>query len=178
LQKLAGELGISIIVADHDRKMGADDVFDTVSGTLGLTGGVDAIALLKRNAGAVTLHIQGRDMEDEIEKIVRFDRETCRWAIVGEASEVQESSERDRVLKVLSAAPEGLSPSEIWAAARFPSRNATDKALSRLAEEGVIIRLKRGLYGLPVSDQSDCQIGAKKPETSNGRESDKHVDRI
>jgi hypothetical protein len=98
LQKLAGELGISIIVAHHDRKMGADDVFDTVSGTLGLTGGVDAIALLKRNAGAVTLHIQGRDMEDEVEKIVRFDRETCRWAIVGEASEVQDSSERDRVV--------------------------------------------------------------------------------
>jgi AAA domain len=78
LQKLAAEFGISIIVAHHDRKMGADDVFDTVSGTLGLTGGVDAIALLKRNAGAVMLHIQGRDMEDEVEKVVRFDRETCR----------------------------------------------------------------------------------------------------
>jgi AAA domain len=69
LQKLAGEFGISIIVAHHDRKMGADDVFDTVSGTLGLTGGVDAVALLKRNAGAVTLHIQGRDMEDESRRL-------------------------------------------------------------------------------------------------------------
>jgi AAA domain len=179
LQKLAGEFGLSIIVAHHDRKMGADDVFDTVSGTLGLTGGVDAIALLKRNAGAVTLHIQGRDMEDEVEKIVRFDRETCRWAVVGEASEVQDSSERDRVLTALRAAPEGLSPSEIWAAARFPSRNATDKALSRLADEGVIERVRRGIYGIPrtgeksAADRSDCQIGTKRPETSTVKGSDK-----
>ena len=36
LQELAGELGITIIVAHHDRKLDAEDVFDTVSGTLGL----------------------------------------------------------------------------------------------------------------------------------------------
>src|SRR5215470_12349955 len=62
LQTLAGELGISIIIAHHDRKMDADDVFDTVSGTLGLTGGVDAIAILKRNAHGITLHVEGRDL--------------------------------------------------------------------------------------------------------------------
>jgi hypothetical protein len=37
-----------------DRKMDADDVFDTVSATLGLNGGVDGIALLKRNSNSVT----------------------------------------------------------------------------------------------------------------------------
>src|SRR5262249_43287855 len=43
LQKLAEELGIAVLVNHHDRKMDAEDVFDTVSGTLGLTGAVDTI---------------------------------------------------------------------------------------------------------------------------------------
>jgi hypothetical protein len=71
LQDLAGDLGIAIILAHHDRKMDADDVFDTISGTLGLTAGVDAIAVMKRRAGAVTLHIQGRDLEEDVEKAIR-----------------------------------------------------------------------------------------------------------
>jgi predicted ATP-dependent serine protease len=62
LQQLAGTLSVAIIVAHHDRKMDAEDVFDTVSGTLGLTGGVDTIAVMKRRAGVTTLHVEGRDL--------------------------------------------------------------------------------------------------------------------
>jgi hypothetical protein len=87
--------GLAFFVAHHDRKMDAADVFDTVSGTLGLTGGVDTIALLKRNAQGVTLHIQGRDLIEAVEKAVRFDRDTCRWRIPGEAVEVHRSEIRD-----------------------------------------------------------------------------------
>ena len=44
LVKLAHEFaGLAIMIAHHTRKMDADDVFDTVSGTLGLIGGVDTI---------------------------------------------------------------------------------------------------------------------------------------
>ena len=88
--------GLAFIVAHHDRKMAADDVFDTVSGTLGLTGGVDTIAILKRSNQGVTLHIQGRDLVEDVEKAVRFDRETCRWTILGEAAEVRRSGDRSR----------------------------------------------------------------------------------
>src|SRR5262249_27462535 len=44
LQKLASQYNLAIVVAHHDRKASADDVFDTVSGTLGITGPVDTIA--------------------------------------------------------------------------------------------------------------------------------------
>jgi RecA-family ATPase len=37
LQKIAGKFGVAILIAHHLRKMDADDAFDTVSGTLGLT---------------------------------------------------------------------------------------------------------------------------------------------
>ena len=90
LQKLASKYGITIIVVHHDRKSGADDVFDTVSGTLGLTGAADTIAILKREAGAVTFHVRGRDIE-EAEKALQFNKATCRWTILGEAADIRRS---------------------------------------------------------------------------------------
>jgi AAA domain/Transcriptional regulator, AbiEi antitoxin len=150
LQELAGNIsGLSIIVACHDRKMAADDVFDTVSGTLGLTGGVDAIAIMKRAGHGTTLHIEGRDLPEPIEKAVSFDRETCRWMILGEAAEVQRSAERSRVLNALRAAPDGLTTSEIMATAEISTRHNADVLLSKMTEAGEIERLKRGFYGLP-----------------------------
>jgi hypothetical protein len=113
LQKLAGTVGVAIIVAHHDRKMDAEDVFDTVSGTLGLTGGVDTIAIMKRRGGVVTLHVEGRDLAEAIEKAISFNRETCRWTVLGEAAEIQRSTERSRVHSVLATAPDGMSSTEI-----------------------------------------------------------------
>jgi AAA domain len=168
LRELAAEFGIGIIVVTHDRKMGADDVFDTVSGTLGLTGGVDTIAILKRNAQGVTLHVEGRDLTEKVEKAVTFDRETCRWAIVGEAAEVLRSAERSRVLRALQDAPGGLSTSEIVSIAQLRGRNAADLLLSRMASDALIERVKRGLYGLPgtraeLALQKERQKDRQKP---------------
>jgi hypothetical protein len=59
LQKLTSKYNVTIIVVHHDRKSGADDVFDTVSGSLGLPAAADTIAILKREASAVTLHVRG-----------------------------------------------------------------------------------------------------------------------
>jgi len=63
LRKLANEAGIAIVLVHHLRKADADDAFDTVSGTLGLTGAPDTILVLKRDtAGNVILHGRGRDL--------------------------------------------------------------------------------------------------------------------
>jgi AAA domain len=148
--------GLAIIAAHHDRKMDAEDVFDTVSGTLGLNGGVDTIAILKRNAQGVTLHVEGRDLEDSVKKAVHFDRETGRWAVLGEAADVHRSEARARVLDVLRDGPaDGMSVSEIMGCAGIKQRDAADKLLQRMAKAGEIIRLKRGKYALPGRRMSD-----------------------
>src|SRR4029077_13789535 len=103
LQKLASKYNIAIIIVHHDRKADADDVFDTVSGTLGLTGAADTILIMKRQAGAVGLYVCGRDIE-EVEKALQFNRATCRWTILGEAAEVFRSGERNRVIAALKEA--------------------------------------------------------------------------
>ena len=87
LQKLASKYNVGIIIVHHDRKSEAEDVFDTVSGSLGLTGAADTILIMKRQAGAVTLHVRGRDIE-EAEMALQFDKATCRWSILGAAAEV------------------------------------------------------------------------------------------
>ena len=161
LVKLTHEFpGLAIIVAHHDRKMDAEDVFDTVSGTLGLTGGVDTIALLKRSGLGITLHIQGRDLADNVEKAVTLDRETCRWMVLGEASEVQRSKEWKLVLEVLrEAGKDGLNVTAIMDRTGLRGRNSVDLLLRRMVKNAAIMRLhKRGMYAAssdPMTDRTD-----------------------
>jgi hypothetical protein len=150
--------GLAIIVAHHDRKMEADDVFDTVSGTLGLTGGVDTIALLKRSGHGITLHIQGRDVVANVEKAVQLDRETCRWIVLGEANEIQRSKEWRLVIEALSEpdAKDGLNVKDIMDRTGLRSRNAVDLLLGRMVREGAIERPKRGVYAVNAGAVTDA----------------------
>jgi hypothetical protein len=180
LQKLAGTLGVAIIVAHHDRKMDAEDVFDTVSGTLGLTGGVDTIAVMKRKAGTVTLHVEGRDLVESVEKAVLLDRETCRWTILGEAADIQRSTERSKVLAALATAPDGMSSTEIKGAAGLQGRGAADSLLSRMVQNGDIERLKRGVYGakgttarLAAQNAAKANLSAQKAKSRQMRQKDR-----
>jgi hypothetical protein len=145
LQKFASKYNLTIIVVHHDRKSAADDVFDTVSGSLGLTGAADTIAIMKREGGAVTLHVRGRDVE-EAEKALQFDKATCRWTIIGEASEIRRSSERNGVLEALQeAGAEGMSPADLTNELRISPANAR-QLLHRMAKDGEIQKGKYGHY--------------------------------
>jgi hypothetical protein len=177
LQKLASKYNLTIIVVHHDRKSVADDVFDTVSGSLGLTGAADTIAIMKREGGAVTLHVRGRDVE-EAEKALRFDKATCRWTILGEASEVRRSDERGRVLTTLEEAGEPLPISEIISLAHLVNRNAADALLFRMVKDGDIERIKRGRYCLPGSseDVPENMRKMRKKERSGPKPLNEQVD--
>ena len=116
LQELATELEIAIIVVHHTRKsQDAIDPFEKVSGTLGLSGAADSTLVLSRESGGVTLYGRGRDIP-EIETAVQFDRETCKWSILGAAEEVHRSDERGEILEALKESAEPLSPSDLSAA--------------------------------------------------------------
>jgi hypothetical protein len=170
LQKLASKHGIGIVIVHHDRKMEADDVFDTVSGSLGLTGAADTILILKRQAGAITLHVRGRDIE-EVEKALQFDKQACRWSILGAAADVYRSAERNRVLEALQDGPQHAK--ELMLAAELRNRNAADVLLFRMVKDGEIIRAERGLYVLPGQDP--CKIGKKERSEGQASESNEET---
>ena len=107
LQKLSDELGLFIIVSHHDRKMDADDVFDTVSGTLELTGAVDTILILTKKRDIRTLHVRGRDIEEDTSLEMKLGKEDCRWSVVRTLADQQAaraSSERTAILNALAVA--------------------------------------------------------------------------
>jgi DNA-binding transcriptional ArsR family regulator len=145
LRALANEFGIALPVSHHLRKAEADDPFDTISGTLGLTGAVDSMLVLKRESGGgYTLHGKGRDLI-EVEKAMEFDRESCLWRIAGDAAPVRRSNERTAILDAIADASEPIGPTDIAAATKMKSTNVRF-LLGKLVKEGAIEKVERGRY--------------------------------
>lgn len=81
LKEFSDRTGVAIIVVHHTRKMAADDVCETISGTNGLLGAVDGALILykkKRTSAEATLDIIGRDQQEQ-ELTLERDLETCVW---------------------------------------------------------------------------------------------------
>jgi hypothetical protein len=145
LKQLADERGIAILVLHHTRKMPADDPFDTVSGSTGLTGAADTVLVLARDPqGGTTLYGRGRDIE-EVETAAKFDRVDGSWTILGAASEIRLSDARSEILRTLRAAGEPMSPREI-ADVTGQSHDAVRQLLTRMWERGEVQKAKRGQY--------------------------------
>jgi hypothetical protein len=145
LRDLANQHGIAIVLVHHLRKQDADDAFDTVSGTLGLTGSVDTVLVLRRDGkGSTVLHGRGRDLT-EIEKAMFFNKNACTWIIQGDIDEVRQSNQRMTVLTTMSQIGAPASPKEIADIADMKSNNVT-KLLARLVTEGAVHKLHHGKY--------------------------------
>jgi hypothetical protein len=149
LQKLAGEYQVGIVISHHLRKAASeDDVFDDVSGTLGLTGAADAIVIMKRHSGMVKIHVRGRDIE-EAEFAAEFNKETCRWRLVGEADEIFRSQQRQAIATALKEAKRAMSVSEIMAATERRDRNSTEVLLHKMERDGEVKHVSRGQWEHP-----------------------------
>jgi AAA domain len=148
LQPLAHKYNLSVVVVTHLRKNESDDPFDTVSGTLGLTGAADTLLVLQKTTAGVTLHAVGRDI-DGSSTAVQFDKSTCRWTILGAAAEVRLSDERRKILTALRESAEPLGPKAI--AKAVGSKEGTVRVtLGRMVEDGEIQKVGRAMY-IPVA---------------------------
>jgi hypothetical protein len=146
ITKLANELGIAILVVHHIRKMQADDLMEMVSGTFGVTGAVDTVLVMANKPNGTVLDVRGRDAE-QAELAIEFEKSTCRWRVLGNASEVHMSEQQAKILAALRQAGEPMAVADIEAATEI-KRTSLDTALFRLGKEGAIKRVGRGLYAL------------------------------
>jgi RecA-family ATPase len=154
LQKLAGEYQVGIVLNHHLRKMSSeDDAFDDVSGTLGLTASADTIIVMKRHAGMVKVYVRGRDIE-EAEFAAEFNKETCRWRLVGQADEVFRSEQRQAIATALKEAKRPMAVSEIMAATERRDRHATEVLLIRMEKAGEVKHVARGQWAYPDHTES------------------------
>lgn len=144
LQSLAGEMGIAIVVVHHLRKLDADDPLDTVSGTTGLTGAADSILVLTRDSQGCALYGRGRDI-DEIETAMQFDKTTGQWTVLGPASEVRRSDERQAILDILASSDDPMRPNEIAGELGQKVTNV-QRLLSKMAKDGDVTKVTYGKY--------------------------------
>lgn len=143
LQKIAAGHGMAVIVVHHQRKTGADDPFDTISGAVGLAGAADTILMLKRTERGAVLSVRGRDVEDS-ETLLTFDKERCRWSACGPAPAPM-SSERTAIITLLAQADGPMKVADI-VAATGSNRGAVDTLLHKMVADGEIERVMAGHY--------------------------------
>jgi len=145
LLPLAAEYGVAILVVHHLRKLEAGDPFDMISGSTGLTGGVDGALVLKRDRGKqdATLAIDGRDVEEPTELALRWDADIASWSLMGNAEEYRQSEERRRIIALLGLMDEPMSPKDI-AEALGKNRSTTRVLLANMKQDGQVEATSRG----------------------------------
>lgn len=150
LQMIAGQHGLAIVVVHHTRKMEAEDPFDSVSGTRGLTGAADTVLVLKRDSGTprTTLYGRGRDIE-EIETAFEFERDSGTWRVVGAAHEVAKTDERQIILDTLREAGKPLSAREV-SDLTGKSYETIRRTMTRMVHSEEIERKAQGQYTCPT----------------------------
>lgn len=149
LQSWATEHGIAVLGLHHTRKGGADDPLEALTGSNGLSAVADTTLVLDRDSNGMTLYVRGRDVEEK-ETAVRLEGGV--WSLLGEASDVRRSSERDQILSALLTADAPMTPADLVAATGM-KRNNLDQLLYRMAKAGEILKAKRGQYVHP--DRTD-----------------------
>jgi hypothetical protein len=146
LTQLAGKHRVAILLVHHTRKALSDDFIDSVTGTLGLSGGTDATLVLARSRGQADalLSITGRDV-DEQELALSFDAESCTWTFMGDADDYRLSTARRDVVNAMTAANEPMMPVQV-AKVLGKNRNTIRWHMAEMAKDGTLKAWADGKY--------------------------------
>jgi DNA-binding transcriptional ArsR family regulator len=151
LQELAGETRVAILIVHHQRKASADDLYDTASGTLGLTGAADSVLVLVKEPQGKALYGTGRDMEEFGVAVAQ--NAYKRWDVLGDATEVRQTDERSSIIAALRK--NGQMRSQEIADLTNKSPSNVGNLLKRLLDDGVVEKVKFGCYRLRESTLLD-----------------------
>ena len=94
LKELADELEICILLVHHLRKTNDRDPFNKLSGSTGISGAVDAIFVLDKNARTerlATLYASGRDIRDRKMQL-ELEQDTCVWSLISDSLTMPETT--------------------------------------------------------------------------------------
>ncbi len=148
MHQLANEHGISVLVVHHVRKADAEDPFDTVSGSTGLTGAADSTLILTRRESdsGVILYGRGRDLE-EFERGLEFDPDTCRWRDLGDPVEAFAGDTRTAIFEAIRAGK--AAAKDIISETGINADNVY-QTLRRMVRAGDLKKDGRGTYSRPL----------------------------
>lgn len=148
IKKLADKNNVSFLANHHLRKLESEDVFDDISGTLGLTGSADGTLVFKRKSGQPygELHIVGRDM-DRAEYGLKYHPEIWSWELLGDAAEIKSTENRQKIYDAIKNADKPVSTKEIESATGIKYQTVR-AGLRALSNEQSIASPEYGKYKL------------------------------
>lgn len=140
LQTIFRDRRVALVVVHHARKEAGDDFLASVSGTYGITGSADTIAVIRRKRIEEfgTVLVTGRDVADA-EIPVRFDGLT--WQLAPE-SLPEASFERAEVYRVIEASGP-IFPAAIAEQVGL-ARRSVQNMVGKLVERGAVVRTVKG----------------------------------
>jgi hypothetical protein len=162
---LAQERNISIILVHHPNK-GKGDSITKVSGTQGIAGTVDTIAMLtrmgedKEEKSMARLQVNGRDLIEYPDKLVELDKTTARWRIIDDWDEANTKEKREGFrMRILNAIRENDGPISVRNLAHRLGKSDGNVAsyLTQMKAAGLVENGVRGLWDVkgPVGDGKD-----------------------
>jgi hypothetical protein len=166
LKPIADRHNVALMLVHHTRKMAATDVLDTVSGTQGLTGSVDALLLLRRERGQMdaALYVTGRDIEREEDYALQFHSTSCTWSALGTVREAMLTRERKDILDFI--VKNGPSKPKDIAEGLGKNGPAVRRLLQKLFADGELI-LEDGRYSL-ISNYGNGGNSGNRGHGGNG----------
>ena len=165
LHQLANEQDIAIVILTHTRKLEAEDAFDEVLGSRGLTGVADTNLVLRRgrNQADAIIAITGRDVEER-ELALQFNRQTGAWTHLGAAHMCDVTPERSRLLQAVGqAGPAGIGPADLAKRLGVQDNNVKQMLLRAIAD-GQVTKLQRGRYVLADAALPATPTGHESPQ--------------
>ena len=146
IKGIADKYNVSILIIHHLRKSDSDDVFDTMSGSLGLTGATDTNLILQRKTGQADaiLHVTGRDVESA-EYALHFEPSILTWQMLGGAYEVQTTGDRQALYDAIKDYDCPVTIPKLAEATGLKYK-FIQKALTTFLKDGQVKRRGRGVY--------------------------------
>jgi AAA domain/DnaB-like helicase N terminal domain len=178
IQRFANQYHVSVVLIHHTRKLGSEDPLDEVSGSTGLTGGVDNILVMRAANRITELHRMGRDYTENTAIALRGDDETLLWTYAGEADEVRRSDAQKAILDVLQGAPEGMTPQEIAETLGVPAGRIRVMLHKMMKTDDGSLTKENGRYFAPTNTANGANANPPKYSEPRKQTDSRGTDRV
>ena len=147
LQDLHHEHPTCLAMVTHLRKADAEDIFDTLHGSVGYQGVQDSLWAMERppRNNVAVVHTRPNEGEEQALHVCFVDGH---WKFLGHDEEIRLSQERQDVIELLNEYEGGLSIAEVTKLRSQPRDRyrANKQLMHRMLQDGQIVRIGRGRY--------------------------------
>ena len=153
LQDLHRQHPVCLVMLTHLRKAEADDIFDTLHGSVAYQGVQDSLWVLERSPQDTVgvLHIRENDGDDQALHLSFADGH---WEFLGHDTNMKLSQNRQAILDLFEEKERPLTIDEILKGLSRPRDRyqSIRQTLHRMVQDEQIVRLRRGRYAASRSD--------------------------